>query len=155
MWRVARGTQHAIHTTMKALTVPGKPDSLSTIAAYVLDAAERAGLDRKAAYRLRLAVDEVATNIIFYGYEEAGIEGDITVSADMDDHTLTITLEDLAQPFDPLQHAEPGDLDLPLEQRQIGGLGIYLAIKGVDKFTYERHGGRNRNVFLVYRPAGV
>src|SRR5207249_3471436 len=83
-----------------------------------------------------LAVDEIATNIITYGYEPAGIEGDITVRADTDEQALTIIIEDNAKPFDPLQQMEPDDLDLPLEQRNIGGLGIYLAINGVDKFTY-------------------
>ena len=136
---------------MKPLIVPGKLDSLSNVAKYVLDAAAAAGLDKKAAYRLRLAVDEITTNIITYGYEEAGIEGDITIQADIDDQTLTIALEDIAQPFDSLQHMEPEDLDLPLEQRHIGGLGIYLAINGVDRFTYERVHGRNRNTFIMYR----
>jgi anti-sigma regulatory factor (Ser/Thr protein kinase) len=136
---------------MKSLIVPGKLDSLSSVAQYVLEAAAAAGLDKKATYRLRLAVDEITTNIITYGYEESGIAGDITARADIDDHTLTITLEDTSQPFDPLKRMEPEDLDLPLEQRNIGGLGIYLAINGVDKFTYERVDGRNRNTFVVYR----
>lgn len=140
---------------MKPLIVPGKLDSLSAVGKYVLEAAAAAGLDKKAAYRLRLAVDEVATNIVTYGYEEAGLEGDITVRADINDHALTIALEDVARPFDPMLHESPDDFDLPLEERKIGGLGIYLAINGVDKFTYERAGGQNRNTFVVYRPAGV
>jgi serine/threonine-protein kinase RsbW len=136
---------------MKPLITPGKLDSLSDVGKYVLEAAAAAGLDKKAAYRLRLAVDEIATNIITYGYEPAGIEGDITVRADTDEQALTIIIEDNAKPFDPLQQMGPDDLDLPLEQRNIGGLGIYLAINGVDKFTYERAGGRNRNTFVMYR----
>ena len=57
---------------MESLTVSGTLDSLKTIAAYVLSAAENAGLEKKPAYKLRLAVDEIATNIIVHGYEEAG-----------------------------------------------------------------------------------
>src|SRR5690349_21347083 len=109
---------------MKPLIIPGTLDALSNVATYVLEAATAAGLDKKAAYRLRLAVDEITTNIITYGYEQAGIAGDITVRADIDDQTLTIVLEDSAQPFDSLQHMEPENLSLPLEQRTIGGLGI-------------------------------
>jgi len=139
---------------MKPLTVPGQLESLSAIAQYVLEAATAAGLEKKAAYRLRLAVDEVATNIITYGYDEAGLEANITVHAEIDDRTLKVTLEDHAQPFDPLQHNEPADLELPLEVRQIGGLGIYLAIRGVDKFIYEYVDGCNRNMFVMNRPAG-
>ncbi|MGA9380780.1 MAG: ATP-binding protein, partial [Phormidium sp.] len=54
---------------MEQLTVPGTLDSLSKISDYVLSAASAAGLDKKASYKLRLAVDEIATNVIVYGYE--------------------------------------------------------------------------------------
>jgi protease I len=47
----------------------------------------------------------------------------------------------------------PPDLHLPAEQRQIGGLGIYLALQGVDHFRYERGEGRNRNILVMDRPA--
>jgi serine/threonine-protein kinase RsbW len=134
---------------MEAITVPGTLDSLTHIAQYVISAANAAGLDKKATYKLRLAVDEIATNIIVHGYEEAGIEGDVFCQASLDDNCLTIVIEDTGDKFDPTQHAEPEDLKLPMESRKIGGLGVYLTIQGVDKFTYERFGGRNRNIFVV------
>ena len=86
---------------MEPLTVPGTLDALATIGKYVLAAAAVAGLDNKAAYRLRLAVDEIATNIIAYGYQPMGQDGVIDVRADIDEQTLTITLEDTAPAFDP------------------------------------------------------
>jgi anti-sigma regulatory factor (Ser/Thr protein kinase) len=46
-------------------------------------------------------------------------------------------------------------LKQPLEQRQIGGLGIYLAIQGVDRFIYQRDSDRNRNTFVMNRPTAV
>lgn len=136
---------------MDSLSVPGQLDSLGAIAQYVLAAANSAGLEKKASYRLRLAVDEVATNIINYGYDAAGIEGNILIQATIDERSLTIVLEDTALPFDPIQRDEPDDLELPLEQRQIGGLGIYLAMKGVDRFIYERIDNHNRNIFVMNR----
>lgn len=140
---------------MESLTVPGTLDSLSAIAQYVMSAAAAAGLNKKAAYNLRLAVDEIATNIITYGYEEAGRQGDVTMKADIDDKTLTIAIEDSAASFDPFQKLaqEEEKVYLPIEQRPVGGLGVYLAIQGVDKFLYERIGNRNRNVFIVNRLA--
>src|SRR5207248_1366137 len=54
-------------------------------------------------------------------------------------------------PFDPRQVPAPDNLHLPAEERGVGGLGIYLALGGVDQFTYERAGDRNRNVLVVYR----
>jgi serine/threonine-protein kinase RsbW len=138
---------------MEAITVPGTLDSLGAIAQYVISAAATAGLDKKASYNLRLAVDEIATNIIIYGYEEAQREGEVKLWADIDDSTLTLTLEDDAVAFDPFEKLcqEESQIQLPMEKRPIGGLGVFLAIKGVDKFMYERVKDKNRNIFVVNR----
>jgi serine/threonine-protein kinase RsbW len=136
---------------METLTVTGILDSLGAIAKYVVSASEQAGLDKKSTYRLRLAVDEIASNIIIHGYEEAGLEGCVVVSAEIDDKTLKITLEDNCEPYDPNQKETPQNLKEPLETRNIGGLGVYLAFQGVDQFIYERVSDRNRNIFIVNR----
>lgn len=140
---------------MESLSVPGTLDSLSELADFVKSAAAAAGLDKKAAYKLRLAVDEIATNIIIHGYEEAGLEGTVQILSELDDKTLTISLEDSGASYDPHQHLLPQDehLQKPLEQRQMGGLGIYLVLQGVDKFIYERKGDRNLNTFIMNRPS--
>jgi anti-sigma regulatory factor (Ser/Thr protein kinase) len=142
---------------MQSLTVPGTLDSLSAIAEFVMVAAKQAGLDKKAAYRFRLAVDEIATNIIVHGYEEANYEGDINLLLDIDAQALTLTLEDTGVAYDPNQHLLPeaASLGLPLDQRPTGGLGIYLALQGVDKFVYERVENRNRNTLIMNRPKPV
>ena len=138
---------------MDELRVAAKLDVLSSIGAFVLKAAETAGLDRRAAYRLRLAVDEMATNVIVHGQplEHSG-DDEIRVTADLDDDRLTITLEDRGPAFNPLDHETPeGHIDKPMEQRPIGGLGVFLAIRGVDSFSYERVDDRNRSTFVVHR----
>jgi anti-sigma regulatory factor (Ser/Thr protein kinase) len=137
----------------KSLTVPGTLDSLKAIAAYVMKAAAEAGLDKKVTYRLRLAVDEIATNIITHGYDEAGLEGEIVVQTDLDDETLTIYLDDTGAAYNPQLNEAPDDLNLPLEERQIGGLGLYLTTRNVDKFFYKRIGNQNRHTFVVNRPS--
>ncbi len=137
---------------MQPLTVPGNLDSLSVIGQYVNAAATAAGLDKKKAYRLRLAVDEIASNIIIHGYDEAGLTGEVLVLSEMDEATLTITLEDTSAPFDPRQFAPPDHLDKPIGERPIGGLGVYLTLQNVDKFDYEYVDQRNRNIFMVNRP---
>lgn len=138
---------------MDPLTVPGTLDSLETIREYVTAAATAASLDKKISYRLRLAVDEIATNTITHGYAEAGLEGVVDLWAEIDEKTLTISIEDTGVAYDPRQSEPPDDLDLPLEQRQVGGLGVFLAIQSVDKFLYERVRGRNRHTFIVKRTA--
>lgn len=139
---------------MEDLTVAGTLDSLGAIAKYVMAAAAEAGLDKKASYNLRLAVDEIATNIILYGYQQAGKEGVILCHADIDKQSLTLYLEDTGSAFDPLQKLseEEERVTQRLEDRPIGGLGVFLAIQGVDKFLYERLGDRNRNIFVVNLP---
>jgi serine/threonine-protein kinase RsbW len=126
-------------------------DALEPIRAFVEEAAADAGLDRKRSYRLMLAVDEIATNVITHGYQEAGLAGDVVIYRELDAGTLTITLEDDAIPFDPFTLASPDDLDAPIEERGIGGLGVFLTIRGVDSFLYRRVGERNHNVFVMQR----
>ncbi len=136
---------------MKPLVVPGQLDSLTEIGDYVLDAAQQAGLTARSTYGLRLAVDEIASNIVLHGYQAANMHGSIRISATIEPRTLTVVLEDKALPFDPRLFPPPDNLDAPLEERNIGGLGLYLALQSVDQFRYESVGSRNRNVFIVYR----
>jgi serine/threonine-protein kinase RsbW len=135
---------------MKPSTVPATLDSLGAIAKYVMAAATSAGLDKRESYRLRLAVDEIATNIIVHGYANAGLQGVLELHADIDNRTLTITIEDTGVTYDPRQAPVP-NVNLPLDQRPIGGLGGYLATRGVDEFLYGRVGNRNRTIFKMHR----
>jgi anti-sigma regulatory factor (Ser/Thr protein kinase) len=136
---------------MQRKTFPGTLDSLDDIRQVVKEEAQRAELSKKATYKLMLAIDEIATNIITHGYEETGTEGNIDVLTEHADGHLSITLEDDAAPFDPLQRNLPGEetFTKPLEDRPIGGMGIYLTLEGVDKFRYELAGQRNRNIFIM------
>jgi len=136
---------------MGTLTVPGVLESLGSVAKYVMDAAAEAGLRKAAAYKLRLAVDEVVTNIIVHGYAESGLSGDIAINAELSDRQLKLLVEDSAVPFDPRQLQMPIDLDKPLEERDIGGLGVFLVFENVDEFDYEHDGQHNRNIFIVNR----
>lgn len=137
---------------LEPLTLPGESDYLSQLMDYVTWAAAAVGLEEAAAYRLSLAVDEIATNVVLHGYDDAGRSGELTIWAETTDDRLVIYLEDTGEPFDPREVPRPADLDLPLEERQDGGLGIYLALWGVDGFSYEQRGATNRSVFIMERP---
>jgi serine/threonine-protein kinase RsbW len=136
---------------MDAISVPGKLESLKAIAEYIMTASKEAGLPKRSAYNLRLAVDEIVTNIILHGYEEQNLEGNIDLKADLDDTSLSISVEDTAVSYNPYDTpaVAQDELDLPIEQKKLGGLGVYLAIQGVDKFIYERVNKKNRNIFVV------
>jgi anti-sigma regulatory factor (Ser/Thr protein kinase) len=136
---------------MEAVILPGVLDSLKTIRDYLKAAAEAAGLDKKASYNLRLAVDEIATNAILYGYEGGSQEKTLKLWGEIDEETLAVFLEDEGAPYDPRQAPPPVDPTTPLEERRGGGWGVHLAIKGVDEFDYERVNDRNRTKFVVRR----
>ncbi|OGO13104.1 MAG: hypothetical protein A2032_00840 [Chloroflexi bacterium RBG_19FT_COMBO_49_13] len=138
---------------MQSLTVPGKLDSLEKIGKYIMLAAKNAGLEKARTYKLRLAVDEIVTNIINYGYLRAGLEGVISIEAEIDEHALTITLDDTSGYFDPTLKPPPPPeyFTQPLEERSIGGWGVYLAIQSVDQFHYQRIQDHNHNIFIMYR----
>ncbi|MFA5262408.1 MAG: anti-sigma regulatory factor [Opitutaceae bacterium] len=136
---------------MKPLVLPGRLESLDQVADYIHAAATEAGFDKKIAYKLHLAVDEVATNIVTHAYQEKGIDGEIYLNAVIDDKDLTLHVEDTGEAYDPTTREAPADLDKPLEERGVGGLGIFLAKRSVDSLHYERRGDRNRMTFVLHR----
>jgi anti-sigma regulatory factor (Ser/Thr protein kinase) len=143
---------------MPTLTLPGELASLDEIADLVLDQCRLAGLDKHATYQLRLAVDELATNIIVHGYQENSLTGNVVISAEVSDRSLTVVLEDTAPPYDPLKRdLEPveEEFDKPLEERPIGGLGIFFVRQAVHDFHYEYRDGHNRNILVYHRSAGA
>ncbi|MGD1713570.1 ATP-binding protein [Hydrocoleum sp. CS-953] len=138
---------------MEALILLGKLENLGRIRQYVKSAATEAGLEKKVSYKLCLAVDEIATNIITHGYNENGLEGSISVEAKIDETSLTVYIEDTAKPYDPTtkEALTEEDLKKRMEERPLGGYGIHLAYQSVDKFIYEHIGDRNRNILVVNR----
>jgi len=99
------------------------------------------GISQGTLFALNLALEELVTNIISYGFSDAG-EHVISVTLDLDGRTLHVRIEDDANAFNPLERETP-DLDAPLEERTVGGLGVHLVRKLMDDVRYERVGARN------------
>jgi anti-sigma regulatory factor (Ser/Thr protein kinase) len=140
---------------METLTLPANLESLEEIGKYVLNAAKLAGLPSKKAYKLRLAVDELATNIINYGYANQTGESaamSLELSAVFEPTFLKIVLVDSGLAYDPRNREfDQSILTEPIEERPIGGLGIFLALQNVDEFTYQVLSDKNISSFLVKR----
>ena len=136
---------------MQALTVPGDFDALKPVRDYIAELGKGAGLSDSAVYKLCLAVDEIATNVVMHGYEEAGLNGNLTVEGGIDCGRLVILLHDTGKSYDPTKHSIPTaeNLSLPLEERDIGGLGILLARDGVDDLQYEATELGNVHRFII------
>jgi len=108
---------------------------------FILDYASKEGLDERQCHQIELASDEILTNIISYAYPEE--KGDITVICESDqDGALLVQIIDTGLPFNPLEAGEP-DLSLGVQEREMGGLGVFLARKMVDDIQYRRQEGRN------------
>jgi serine/threonine-protein kinase RsbW len=120
---------------MESLTIPATLDSLARISEFITDATTQAGLDDHAAWQVQLAVDEAATNVIQHGYDE-GAPGAIELSWRVDGPDLVVKLRDRGKRFDPENVPAP-DITSPLEERQAGGLGIYLMGRLMDSVQFE------------------
>jgi serine/threonine-protein kinase RsbW len=92
--------------------------------------------------RLQVILDELFTNIVTHGYDDATWQGRIEVALCLRDDRLIIECVDDGRPFDPLLNSPP-DLDLPARDRPVGGLGIAIVRGLVDTADYSRKGGRN------------
>lgn len=102
---------------------------------------QQQGWDTRLQFDLNLALEEVLANIISYGYDNAG-EHDILIRFSIQPGELTMEIEDDGLAFNPLNQPAP-DLAKPLEERQAGGLGIFLIRKVIDQVEYRRENGKN------------
>ena len=106
--------------------------NLSVIADFISKSMSRLGID-VGVLEVQTAVDEACTNIIKYAY--AGKGGTITITCEIKDNYFVITVRDNGKPFDPSSVPLP-DLNADVEERKIGGLGIYLMRKLMDDVSY-------------------
>lgn len=120
---------------MKELKLEAIIDNIAPVTDWVNEILEQADCPVKIQLQIDVAIDEIITNIASYAYGEEG--GDFTVQAEMqtEPRQLKLRFIDNGTPFDPLQKADP-DTSLSAEERQIGGLGIYLVKKTMDEVSY-------------------
>jgi phosphoserine phosphatase RsbU/P len=115
------------------IEVPATWDSIATLMDFT-DLAERElSLSADQCYILRLVVEEIATNIVKYGYE--GQNGIIQLICQCDNQMLTVKIRDQGKPFDPRDPPDP-DLTAALDERSVGGLGIFFVREYADSLDY-------------------
>ncbi len=105
----------------------------------------RHGASTAAIFDVHLALDEVLTNVMSYGYTDDRTH-EITVRLGISDgrspRRIEVQVEDDGRPFNPLE-VPPPNVDAPVEDRPIGGLGIYLVRRAMDDLEYRRQRGKN------------
>lgn len=127
---------------MQERTLPAVIDSIPQVTAWIDEELKKLNCSMKAQMQIDVAIDEIFSNIAQYAYP--GKEGSANVQLDFQEDTrmLSITFVDQGIPFDPLSQKEP-DTSLGIEERKIGGLGIFLVKKTMDEVSYQYRDGKN------------
>jgi sigma-B regulation protein RsbU (phosphoserine phosphatase) len=123
-------------------TFPAKVEALSDVLGFVDQTLESCECPMKLQTAICVAIEEVFVNVAHYAYGEG--EGDMTlgIGFDSESRELTFRMTDRGTPFDPLKKPDP-DITLAAEDREIGGLGIFIAKKTMDSITYAYENGEN------------
>jgi|GEM_PF-1232609 len=124
------------------LTVEAKDENLAQVLAFVDEQLEALDCPPKAQMQVDVAVEEIFVNIAHYAYAPETGKATIRVETQADPKRARITLLDRGVPYDPLARPDP-DVTLSLEDRQIGGLGIYMVKNSMDEVKYEYRDGQN------------
>lgn len=133
-----------MHMAQKKHIIKLKSDlsELNTLCQSLENYGQNFGLSKKCIFEINLALDELFTNIISYGFED-DLEHLIQVSISRQNDTLFLCVEDDGVPFNPMEANQP-NLPCDIEQCKIGGLGIHLIKKLMNKICYERCKGKNK-----------
>lgn len=124
------------------LNMRAELDEIERIHAAVDILAQAEGWPEDLLFQIKLVLEEIGTNIVKYGYDEEGQHNfQVTLTSESD--TLTMQIADDGKPFDPFVESPEPDLDSPIPERPIGGLGVYLVQKLMDEATYRREDGKN------------
>ena len=127
---------------MKELTINATLENIQTVTDFVDGQLEELGCSMKAQMQIDIAIDELFGNIVHYAYNPE--VGPVTVRVEVTEDPLavSITFIDNGVPYDPLAKTDP-DVTLSAEEREIGGLGIFMVKKSMDEISYEYRSGQN------------
>ena len=127
---------------MKEITLEARQENVRALTEMVDAELEQLDCPMKAQMQIDVAVEELFVNIAHYAYEPETGSATIRVETQRDPDRVTITFLDRGVPYDPLSRPDP-DVTLPAEERQIGGLGVYMVKKSMDDIKYEYRDGQN------------
>lgn len=127
---------------MKELTVDATVESIRVITEFVDEQLEQLGCPMKAQAQIDIAIDELFSNIVHYAYHPEVGPATVRVEVVEEPLSVVITFIDQGVPYDPLAKADP-NVNLSAEEREAGGLGIYIVKKNMNEITYEYKDGRN------------
>jgi anti-sigma regulatory factor (Ser/Thr protein kinase) len=125
------------------LNIANKVSELEKVVSAVETLAEEWEIPPKIAMHLNLVLEEVVTNVMFYGYTD---DRDHDISLEFsrgEDHTISVVVSDDGRSYNPFERADDAGVGKPLEERKIGGLGIHFIKTFMDRVEYVRRDNRN------------
>ena len=127
---------------LRELEIEAKDDNLNTVLDLVSEELEKMECPPRIIIKMSVAVEEIFVNISHYAYGDKTGMAKILVEGSEDPRGISITFIDGGVPYDPLEKEDP-DINLSAEERQIGGLGIYMVKQTVDEIDYRYEDGKN------------
>ena len=127
---------------MKKLNIEAKTENLDQVLAFVEEQLDELDCPPAKSIQISVAIEEVFVNISNYAYSPSVGQAEIFFDHTDDSKEMIMTFTDSGVPFNPLEREDP-DVTLPAEQRQIGGLGIFMVKKSMDDVKYEYKDGKN------------
>ena len=127
---------------MIELTVAATVENIGTVTDFVNEQLEALDCPMKVQMQIDIAIDELFGNIAHYAYNPDVGSATVRVEVTEEPLAVIITFIDGGVPYDPLESADP-DTTLSAEDRQLGGLGIYMVKKSMDEISYEYRDGKN------------
>lgn len=127
---------------MKELTIAATVENIGAVTDFVNEQLEALDCPMKAQMQIDIAIDELFGNIAHYAYNPQVGQATVRVEVIEEPLGVTVTFIDNGKPYDPLKNDDP-DITLSAEEREIGGLGIYMVKKSMDEITYEYKDGQN------------
>lgn len=127
---------------MKELTVDATIENVAAVTAFVDEQLDQLDCPIKTQYQVDVAIDELFGNIAHYAYNPKIGAATVRVEVTENPLAVVITFIDNGVPYDPLAKEDP-DITLSVEERGIGGLGIYMVKKSMDDVSYEYRDGKN------------
>ena len=136
------GSDKAEAPKYEEITVKADVKALAEVNEFLGERLEAANCPMKPLMQIGIAVEEIFVNIAHYAYKDKEESGDATIRLLIENKTAEIVFIDSGVAFDPLAQKEP-DVTLPAEDREIGGLGIFMTVKTMDDVKYERKDEKN------------
>jgi anti-sigma regulatory factor (Ser/Thr protein kinase) len=129
-------TERSMRTTATVAHLPA-------LVEFLQQAWQEEALPDAAAFPFELALDEVFMNVVMHGTTPDGAPREVSVALRAEGAAVTMVMEDDGPAFDPLTLATP-DIDAPLEERELGGLGVFLVRELMDDVSYAFTGTHNQ-----------